>query len=484
MTRFPLQRKIFLATFALAAALATVLVLAMRWNLVQGFERYTATAELARLDWLVASIESAYAEQGNWEFMRADPQGAWQRLQRRARPDETDGGRMPPPPAQRRRPPADGPGSPGWTPPGDPLGIGPRLSLADASGAHLAGVSGSSPTIASRPIRHAGISIGHLNLRATPAAASELDQAFLASQTHTMLLAAAAALGLSLLAAWLLSRHLLTPIRDLAAGASAIAGGDLDVRIPVRGGDELGELAHAFNTMATQLAAQETTRRTWISESSHELRTPLAVLRAEIEALQDGVRAPDDATLARLHKQVRQLTMLVDDLRRTLEHAPGEGAMALGTLSPIELLLETVAGFRERYRTADIALDTDGLAHPDATLRGDAGRLTQVYANLLENSLRYTHVGGRVCLTSRIEDARLIVQFDDTPPAPPEASLPLLFERFYRAEASRSRALGGSGLGLAICKAIIEAHGGAIGATLSPLGGLSVRIALPLETMS
>lgn len=481
MTRFPLQRKIFLATFALAATLATVLVLAMRWNLGQGFERYTASAELARLDWLIASIESAYAAQGGWEFMRADPQGAWQRVQRRGRPEDGGGGRIPPPATLRRPPPPGAPETPERAAPGDPLGIGPRLSLTDATGAYLAGGSGSSPTIASRPVRHAGATVGHVNLRAAPSAASELDQAFLASQTHTMLLAAAAALGLSLLAAWLLTRHLLTPIRDLSTGASAIANGHLGECIPVRGGDELGELAQAFNTMAIQLAAQEATRRTWISESSHELRTPLAVLRAEIEALQDGVRSPDATTLARLHKQVVQLTLLVDDLRRTLDNAPADGALDLSVLSPVALLLETVTGFRDRYRGADITLDTRELNASDASVRGDAGRLTQVYANLLENSLRYTRAGGRLCLASRIEGDRLIMHFDDTPPAPPEASLPLLFERFYRAEPSRSRALGGSGLGLAICRTLVEAHGGSISAAASPLGGLSIRIALPLE---
>lgn len=480
MTRFPLQRKIFLATFALAATLATVLVLAMRWNLGQGFERYTASAELARLDWLVASIESAYAAQGDWEFMRTDPQGAWQRVQRRGRPEEA-GGRIPPPATLRRPPPPGVPGTPERAAPGDPLGIGPRLSLTDAGGAYLAGGSGSSPTIASRPVRHGGAIVGHLNLRAAPSAASELDQAFLASQTETMLLAAGAALALSLLAAWLLTRHLLTPIRDLSTGATAIANGHLDERIPVRGGDELGDLARAFNTMANQLAAQEVARRTWISESSHELRTPLAVLRAEIEALQDGVRNPDATTLARLHKQVAQLTLLVDDLRRTLDHAPGDSALEVSVLSPVALLRETVTNFRDRYSNAAIALDTSALAADDARVRGNAGRLTQVYTNLLENSLRYTRAGGRLQVGSHIEDDWLIVQFDDTPPAPPEASLPLLFERFYRAEPSRSRALGGSGLGLAICKTLVEAHDGSISATSSSLGGLSIRIALPLE---
>jgi two-component system sensor histidine kinase BaeS len=372
------------------------------------------------------------------------------------------------------RPPRPAPG------PRDPLDIGPRLALLDVDGTRLAGNGVGTGALAEQPIMYKGAVVGRLTLQAAPAASQQLDSAFLASQTQKMLLAGLGALVLSLLAAWVLARHLLAPIRAVTVGARRIAEGQLDAHIPVHGDDELGELAENFNEMAQRLATHEQARRAWIVDTSHELRTPLAVLRAEIEAMQDGVRTPDAGALARLHKQVQDLSKLVDDLRLTLDREPGIADMEHVAVSPIEVLHECVDAFRERFATARIALDTTKLADAGWVVRGDAGRLTQVFSNLLENTLRYTQAGGRLRIAARAADKRLVLQFDDTAPAPASSALPHLFERFYRAEPSRSRALGGSGLGLAICKTLVEAHGGRIAAARSDLGGLAIRIELPL----
>jgi two-component system sensor histidine kinase BaeS len=493
MIRLTIQRKVFLATLVLAATLVVLLAAVMRWNLGQGFEKYTTEAEFARLEWLIGNVEAAYAEHGNWEFVRADPERVWRRLWRRAaepatnppfgqdrgeprqdfpprQPWQAENDRPRPPPQEGRPPPIN-----------DALRIGARLSLLDADGRWLAGNPGGKDPGSRRPIRYQGAVVGHIALEAAPASVRELDAAFLASQTRNLVIAGLAALVLSLLAAWLVARHLLGPIRDLGAGVRRIADGRLDAHIPVRADDELGELAQTFNEMAARLAAAEESRRAWISDASHELRTPLAVLRAEIEALQDGVRTPDAATLARLHKQVQQLAALVDDLRLTLTHAQDEGSMDRLPVAPLEVLDETVAAFRERFAAAGIGLEVAGTRDPGWQVRGDAGRLTQVFTNLLENTLRYTDGGGRLRIFLGVRGRRLVLQFDDTAPAPPRTALPHLFERFFRTEPSRSRASGGSGLGLAICKAIVEAHGGSIGANLSELGGLCIRIELPLE---
>lgn len=544
MIRFTIQRKVFLATFALATTMVVLLALVTRWNLGQGFERYTSAAEFARLDWMIRNIETEYAAHGNWDFVRAEPEQAWRRLsqpnqgfgatqpaaqsrQQRAEdpafnppssspqsgpegrpppfagegfpppPGFREGGRPPRPPwddgpPRRDRPPlpppeAEGapqqPLAPGDRPPSgnDTLRIRPRLALLDMDGKRLAGNASGNTVGSERPILYKGTAVGRLTLQASPAAVRDLDAAFLASQTQNMALAGLAALGLSLLAAWALASHLLAPIRDLTAGARQIAGGWLDARISVRTDDELGELGDNFNAMAARLARIEESRRGWISDTSHELRTPLAVLRAEIEAMQDGVRTPDAATLERLHKQVQQLAKLVDDLRLSLDREPGVADMEHLPLSPLAVLEETIDGFRDRYESAGIVLDTTSLADAGWRVRGDAGRLTQVFANLLENTLRYTNRGGRLCLTAHADAQRLALHFDDTAPAPPPSALPHLFERFFRAEPSRSRALGGSGLGLAICKTLIEAHGGCITAGFSELGGLAIRIDLPLD---
>ena len=513
MIRFTIQRKVFFATFALAAAMAALLLGLTRWNLQQGFSRYVVETEIGKLDWLVRNIEDAYAQNGSWIFLQGRSE-AWTRLSDRQgregggqRPPEFNG-RPPPPhlpphlpapqfrgspgfdngpppgdaPPPRRAPPPGIEGGPDSGPRPDVLGIQPRLSVRDLSGKVLAGNPQADALLATRPIRYQGQTVGNLALQA-PRSEDARDAAFLATQTRDLWLSGLAALFLSLLAAWLLARQFLGPIKALASGARQIAEGRFDNRIPVERSDELGELASDFNAMAGMLARTEEIRRQWVSDSSHELRTPIAVLRAEIEALQDGVRTTDEKTLARLHKHVMQMSKLVDDLRQTLDRDRGQADLNLAPIAPLALLRETLEEFLPRFAMATVTLDATSLPQSDPRWRmqGDADRLQQVFANLLENTLRYTNPGGRLKVSATARTGYLQLQFDDTPPAPPEQAIPRLFERFFRAEPSRSREHGGSGLGLAICKTIIEGHGGTISASRSTLGGLCIRIDLPLE---
>jgi two-component system sensor histidine kinase BaeS len=182
-----------------------------------------------------------------------------------------------------------------------------------------------------------------------------------------------------------------------------------------------------------------------------------------------------------LLRQIAQLAKLVDDLRATLDGDPGAIEIDAAPFAPVEVLAETIEEFRERYAAANLAIDTAHLQNGGWRMRGDADRLHQVFINLLENTLRYTHAGGGLTVTSEARQGWLMLQFDDTAPAPRPEALPRIFDRFFRAEPSRSRAHGGSGLGLAICKALIEAHGGKIAAAISPRGGLTLNIRLPLE---
>lgn len=483
MIRFTIQRKVFLATFLLSTLLVVLLALVVRWNLGQGFERYVTAAEFARLDWLVRKVETEFAANGNWEFLR-DPSGqAWRRLLRSPQ------WRGSPP---LSTPPPQGLGRDAAPPPNDTLRLGPRIGLRDAQGQPLAGAkvhavaSNANTSITQRPILYQGAAVGYLTLQPATAALDALDVTFITSQNRNLLVAAVSALMLSALAAWLLSRHLLLPIGELRDGASRIAQGHLDARIVVHGQDELGDLAATFNTMARRLDDLESSRRKWIADTSHELRTPLAVLRAEIEALQDGVHSPDGPTLERMHRQTSQLTQLVDDLRLTLERQADAKFLEPTRIAPIGVLLDSVASFQKRFDQADIALDSTGVtaAWQSLAMLGNAGRLQQVFDNLLENSLRYTHAGGQLVITAQVAPETLTLHFDDTPPAPPQAALPHLFERLFRADTSRSRALGGTGLGLAICKAMVDAHGGSIEADFSKLGGLQVTVSLPLQSPS
>ena len=327
-----------------------------------------------------------------------------------------------------------------------------------------------------RPVVVNGTTVGFV---AVPGATfADADLRFLRDQLNASWGIAALALLVSAGAAMALAHGLLAPIRKLARATHRLATGDYDERIRARSRDELGQLVRDFNALADALQSADQRRRDFVADISHELRTPLAILRGEIEALQDGVRTVTPDTLKSLQAEVVALGRLVDDLRG-LALADAEAVQFdLRPAALHEVVAAAVRAFGERARAAGLAIVTHDLDVP-AVVDADPPRLTQVFNNVLENAVRYTDRGGRIEL--RIEPARnaILVQVDDTAPGVPDADLPRLFERLFRVERSRTRASGGAGLGLALARSVMRGHHGEIAATHSPLGGLRVTLTFP-----
>ena len=295
----------------------------------------------------------------------------------------------------------------------------------------------------------------------------------------------------------LLTRYL-RPLISASRQIHGMANGTLALQpVPVVRDDEVGELARGFNFLLERLRettaqkeAQERLRlaekeqmerslRQWMADSSHELRTPIGVLRAQVEAMQDGVRPVDATALGVLHREVMGLSRLVDDLHTLACSDVGQLHTRADAIAPLALLDDTVASFHESFAAAGLVIHWAERPESEPVIRGDWGRLRQVFGNLLENSLRYTDAGGALTIAARLLGDQLLLRFDDTAPGVPPESLEFLFERFYRVDSSRSRNLGGSGIGLAVCRSIVEAHGGSIAASPSPLGGLRLSLRLP-----
>jgi two-component system sensor histidine kinase BaeS len=277
------------------------------------------------------------------------------------------------------------------------------------------------------------------------------------------------------LAYWLSRR-----VRAMVQTTNALIHGDYNVRLAPRGHDELAQLARDFNTLAATLAAAQQARRAWIADIAHELRTPLAVLRAEIESLQDGVRPLNQDNLASLAHETGRLTRLVEDLHTLSLSDRGALSYHPEPVDVADAIRDAVAAQRREAeaRGLDVRLDLE-----DGTMVfADETRLGQVFANLMQNSLRYTDAPGRIAITVKSDGQRAIVDWQDSAPGVAADELPRLTERLYRVEASRSRASGGSGLGLAIARAIVEGQGGTLSVAGSPLGGLGVRLLLPRWT--
>ncbi len=260
-----------------------------------------------------------------------------------------------------------------------------------------------------------------------------------------------------------------------------LAEGDLSQRVPVRGSDEMATLGHTFNHMADSLQQVQESRRLMTADIAHELRTPLAVQRANLEALQDGVYPLTIENLAPVIEQNHMLTHLVEDLRTLALADAGQIELVLTPTDLTSLVERVVEHFKPQAASQQVTLTLTPPATPIPLLSLDPIRLEQMLTNLLSNALRYTPAGGQieVTITSMPKVARLTVH-DTGPGIPPEA-LPYIFERFYRADKSRSRIEGGSGLGLAIARNLARAHGGDLTATNHASGGALFTLTLPLN---
>ena len=494
--QFTLQRKVLLVLVSLVMALLVVLVGLSVWGLQHSLGDYAADIELARMDWFARRLEQAYAEHGSWDFLAKDP-SAWRDLQRSG---ARSAGIAPVPcPKSLPEPPqvplttgalqsaVPDSGAPPWRPRMYPGFIVNRTGLLNAEADRvLAGNPGALGVRKLLALHVQNQRIGYLAVVPLQTMSSQTGRAFLQQQSLFVLVTGGVGALLALVLSWLISRRLLRPIHALMTGADAVAHGRLDQQVPVRGNDELSQLCRTFNAMAQQLSQSQAVRQRWLSDVAHELRTPLAAMRAEIESIQDGVRVYTPATGQRLHRQVLRLGQLVEDLRTSMERAPGEDRRVPG-VAPLELLLETLALAQAACVQVGIRVETTELQQLAQRSRlfmlADPARLQQLFMNVLDNSLNYTHAPGVLVVRAGIpEPGRLRIQWDDSAPAPLAQDLPRLFERLYRTDLSRSRNTGGSGLGLAICKAIVHEHGGTIGADASALGGLRITVEFPLLT--
>ncbi len=237
-------------------------------------------------------------------------------------------------------------------------------------------------------------------------------------------------------------------------------------------------MARDFNVLAATLEASRDARARWVSDTAHELRTPLAVLRGEIEAMQDGIRALNQENLHSLAQEVEQLERLVADLRLLSQSDAGALDIHLAPLKLSEHLQTRLANAEPWLNDKGLGLTTE--LESGVMIQGDAQRLRQLWSNLLDNSCAYTEAPGALRITLKQCGQQAVLTWEDSAPGVPERELSRLTERLYRVEGSRNRASGGSGLGLSIASALVHAHGGTLEASASTLGGLRWTLRFPL----
>ncbi len=280
------------------------------------------------------------------------------------------------------------------------------------------------------------------------------------------------------LVAVLVAFMVLTPLKTLTRAAYRLEQGDLEQQVRVSAGGELAQLARAFNQMVNSLKRSERLRRQMVSDVAHELRTPLTTIQAYLDAIADGVVAPEEPILASLQEEALLLGRLVVDLQELSLAEAGQLSLACAPLALEECLAPVVQGLQAQARAQQVTIRLD-LSAEVPLVEADRARVGQVLRNLLTNALKHTPAGGTIFVSASVLGQEVQISVQDTGVGIEPRHLPYLFERFYRADASRSRQTGGTGLGLAIVKHLVQAQGGQVGVESAPGQGARFFFTLP-----
>ena len=468
-----LYAKLLLSMIAAGAIALIALALTMNWRIGQGFVDFVNASDAERLPAIASSLSEHYGEAGDWHSLRGRSR-VWREVLVRARnlDDETQAmaphaGASTPAPSSRLRPQAER-----WTP------FWTRLNVYDATQARVIGRHDFAEVGRLQPVVVDGDTVGWVGLRELGEVRSRIAESFLRGQRVGLFWASLAMLVILAVSAALLARAWTRPIQRIAEVARRMAGGDFAARVAAQRRDEIGHLAGDIDFLAHSLQQADASRKRWMADAAHELRTPLAVLKGELEAVQDGVRPMNADALASLHAEATHLGELIEELRELAQVDIGALDYRMTDVDLAATVDDCLDAHAGRLTQAGLDVEWQPPSTP-VLLRGDPRRLRQLVENLIENARRYTQAGGRLRVRLDADRGQVRLRFDDTPPGVPDELLPRLFDPFVRGGSARTRADGGSGLGLAICLRIVEAHGGIIEAAHGELGGLAITITLP-----
>jgi signal transduction histidine kinase len=308
---------------------------------------------------------------------------------------------------------------------------------------------------------------------------------------RAILLAGLIVAAIAALCSYLFVRRFTRPVESLTLAAERMKHGNYTQRVDSPNSqDELGLLAQTFNEMAstieadvTELRRQDEVRRELIANIAHDLATPLTAIQGLSEAIADEVISDPGArqeTAQRIGREVQRLRRMVADVRQMTSLEAGQTPLDLAPLDLHSLVDETLLVLKPECEQTGITLSNDV---PDdiPQVKADSDRVIQVLLNLLDNARRHTPDGGSIRVGARVQDSRVAIWVSDTGSGIDPADLPHIFERFYRADRSRTTTTGGSGLGLSIVKAIVTAHGGTVSAESTPGEGTRVTFTLPVD---
>ncbi|HBP66127.1 MAG TPA: two-component sensor histidine kinase [Desulfosporosinus sp.] len=287
------------------------------------------------------------------------------------------------------------------------------------------------------------------------------DALFQSSVFRSLLYAGMLALLFGILLSYFTSRRLVAPLKRLTLAADRIGHGHLDEHVGIQTKDEIGQLAHAFNVMVENLKGQEILRKQFTADIAHELRTPLTSIKSYIEAFQDNVLPANQENLSSIHEEIDRLVDLSSDLKDLNVAEIGALALALEPVDLKQLLEKVVHSLHPLIQEKQLALNLN-IPAETVTTSGDGRLLTRLFYNLFHNAYRYSNISGQITLSLTQTLDYTEIKIKNTGQGILEDDLPFIFERFYRADKSRTRETGGTGIGLALVQQITILHQGTI----------------------
>ena len=359
----------------------------------------------------------------------------------------------------------------------DRLGLSSRLSLYDEKQQFIVGEP-ATDQIAYRPILVDQKVVGYLGLKPVLDQDDASSINFFSNQKRYLLLVYALTVLSSLVAALLMATYFKKPIQRLLNATLELTRGNYQHQVVIKRNDELGDLSNQLNHLADILHQHEESRRQWVADTSHELKTPLAVLQAQIEAMQDGIRKATPEHLDAMMRQVSSLKKLTQDLADLAQADAQQLKCYFAEVNPWDVVLQEVDNFKSTFEQNQLEVSLSG---EGALLSLDRDRFKQIIVNLLGNCVRYTEQGGKIQIHTQQNEHEWVLYVDDSPFGLSDEQLARLGERFYRVDDSRTRSTGGTGLGLALSCKLAQALGGSLAFNHSPLGGLRCVLTFPKQ---
>lgn len=293
-----------------------------------------------------------------------------------------------------------------------------------------------------------------------------------------LLLLGLSAIAFGVAGGWVIAGRIVRPIEAMSRAAESISGDDLSARIDARSIDaELSGLAAVLNDMFDRLESAFRRQQQFTADASHELRTPLSIIRSQTELALSKSRTPEEyrQTLETCHKAAQRMSNLVQGLL-TLARVDAGKAFSLQNVRLHDLVADHVASLRPLAEAKRIQLTCETTP---IEVSANGQRLGQVVLNLVSNAIAFTQEGGRVEVRLAVDDDFAVLTVRDNGPGIPARDCPKIFQRFFRVDKSRARAVGGTGLGLAICKTLVESHHGVIDFETQEGVGTTFRVRIP-----